>query len=414
MAVTPPAGSAALSGIRVIDLTDELAAYASRLLVDLGAEVLRVEPPSGSSTRRSGPIVAREELPGVSMFDRWVNAGKRSVTLDADEPEGRALLERLLADAHLVIESPAPALEAAGITPARLREINPGLSRIIVTPFGLGETRPWTPADDLLVMAEGGLLHLGGYPDAGPVAAYGGQSRFAASIFAAVAAITAVLQQELTGEGGIYDVSAQECVAQALEDSAATYSLTGRVREAQGDRPREAGTGVYACRDGFVSMVAGRLGTAKAWVALVDWLNEAGDPGAEELRSERWGRFEFRQSDEGVETFTRIFEAFARDRDKQDLYRDAQSRKIALSPVSTVVDLLSDAQLASRGFFVELDDAELDRRLVYPRAPYRLSATPASDPRAAPRAGEDNVSVYVDGFGLSNDEYASLVERGIV
>lgn len=263
-------------------------------------------------------------------------------------------------------------------------------------------------------MADGGLLHLGGYPDVGPVVAYGGQSRFAASIFAAVATVSAIIHRDITGEGGVYDVSAQECVAQALEDSAATYSLTGRVRERQGDRPREAGTGVYACRDGFVSMVAGRLGTAKAWTALIGWLNEEKSPGAEELLDERWSDFSFRQSEEGVEAFQRIFENFTSTRDKSDLYTHAQARMIALSPVNTVTDLMTNRQLMSRGFFVEVPDPDFDRALVYPRPPYRLSRTPATDPRPAPRAGEDNVPVFVDELGLTPGEYLSLVERGVV
>jgi benzylsuccinate CoA-transferase BbsE subunit len=285
---------------------------------------------------------------------------------------------------------------------------------VIVTPFGLDHEPDWSPADDLLVMADGGLLHLGGYPDVGPVVAYGGQSRFAASIFAAVAAVSAVIDREHTGSGGVYDVSAQECVAQALEDSAATYALTGRVRERQGDRAREAGSGIYACRDGYVSMVAGRLGTAKAWAALIAWLNEEGAPGAEELLAERWSDFAFRQTEAAVQEFQRVFEGFASTRSKAELYEAAQARMIALSPVNTVEDVLASPQLKARGFFTRVDDPDFSHGLIYPRAPYRMSGTPPIDPVAAPRAGEDNASFYIDELGLTGDEYISLVERGVV
>lgn len=406
--------SSALAGIRVIDLADELASYASRLLADLGAEVVRVEPPGGSSARRSAPIVVGPDMPMLSTFDRFVNAGKRSVTLNLATAEGVAILRDLLASADLVIESAVPVLERLGISSEQLRELNPGIGQIIVTPFGLDHLPAWAPANDLIVMGAGGLLHLGGYPDVGPVTAYGGQSRFAASIFAAVAALTALLHRDLTGAGSTFDVSAQECVAQALEDSAATYALTGKVRERQGDRPREAGTGIYRCRDGYVSMVAGRLGTARAWTGLVQWLNDANSPDAAELLDEKWGQFAHRQTPEAIADFVRIFEAFASQHDKQELYVEAQARMIALSPVSSIDDILGNEQLAFRNFFADVGDSEFGTTMTYPRAPYTLSATPPLVPRAAPRVGEDNVPLFVDEFGISLEAYRSLVERGVV
>lgn len=390
MAVPPPS---ALEGVRVIDLGDEFAAYASRLLVDLGAEVIRVETPDGSPTRRADPLVARPEAK-VSAFELFVNAGKRSVALDLENPEGVAGLRELLATADVVIESPAPVLESLGISEAEARRAAPALTRVLVSPFGADQTMPWQPADDLVVMAAGGLLHLGGYPDLGPVVAYGGQSRFAASIFGAVAALVGVLDAELTGEGLTYDVSAQECIAQALEDSAATYALTGRVRERQGDRPREAGSGVYPCADGYVSMIAGRLGTARAWGALVSWLNEVGSPGCERLLRPEWNDFDFRQSEGAIEEFAEIFCAFTASWTKRDLYAEAQARMIALSPVSTVVDVLTDPQLAARGFFVDVEEPGIGT-VRFPGPPYRMSVTPVSPAGPAPELGEADVSDMV-------------------
>ncbi len=403
----------ALADIRVIDLSDALAAYASKLLGDLGADVIRVEPPRGSSVRRTSPIVAEPGHRPMSAFDRFVNAGKRSLTLDLEDPDGVSVLERLLATADVVIESPEPRLERLGIDASRLEELNPALNRVIVTPFGMDHQPDWEPVNDLVVMAAGGLLHLGGYPDIGPVAAYGGQSRFAASTFAAAGALTALIGSEVTGRGSVVDVSAQECIAQALEDSAATYALTGHVRERQGDRPREAGTGVYPCADGYVSMVAGRLGTARAWTALVGWLNEAQSPRAEELLGEDWQRFEYRQSDEAIEAFAEIFREFTKTRTKAELYEQAQARMIALSPVSTIDDLFENEQLRFREFFVDVHDSEYQRELTYPRAPYRLSGTPPIDPGPAPQLGQHTLGVLEE-LGFGREEYRCLLERGIV
>ena len=383
----PHSNGAALAGVRVIDLTDELGAYTGRLLADLGAEVIRVELPGGSRTRHIEPLV---EVDGetISAFELFVNAGKKSVVIDLSAASGVSQLEELLASADILVESPRPVLAEAGIGAERVRSIKPDLCRVIITPYGLDQQPAWSSTDDLLVMASGGLLHLGGYPDLGPVAAYGGQSRFAASIFGAVAALAGLLQRDLDGSGSTYDVSAQECIAQALEDSATTYALTGHVRERQGDRPREAGTGVYPCRDGYVSLVAGRLGTARAWTALVAWLNEVGTPGAAELLEPRWSTFEFRRTDEAIDEFARIFARFAATRDKLDLYVEAQARMIAMSPVSTVGDILANPQLKARDFFVDV--VEREGVVAFPRAPYRMSGTPVGDPGPAAELGADN------------------------
>ena len=384
------AGPEALAGVRVLDLTDELGAYAGRLLADLGAEVIRVEPPGGSSTRRMEPLV---DVDGesVSAFELFVNAGKRSVVVDTADAVGVHQLEELLSTADVVIESPVAVLADAGLDAERVRAIKPDLCRVIITPYGLDHQPAWSHTDDLLLMAAGGLLHLGGYPDVGPVVAYGAQSHFAASIFGAVAAMSGLLQRELDGSGSTYDVSAQECIAQALEDSAATYALTGRIRERQGDRPREAGSGVYPCRDGYVSVIAGRLGTARAWSALVGWLNEEGAEGASELLEPRWNTFEFRQSDPAIGAFGRIFSAFAASREKVELYTEAQARKIALSPVNTVADILSNPQLRARDFFVDVQERE--GVVAFPRAPYRMSGTPVRDPGPAPELGADDADL---------------------
>ena len=145
-------------------------------------------------------------------------------------------------------------------------------------------------------------------------------------------------------------------MAQALETSIPEFELTGRVQRRLGDAPREAGSGVYRCRDGFVSMVAGRLGTAQAWTRLREWLVEDGAPGAEELWEASWDDLEFRRGAEAIERFARIFGAFAARYGKQELYIEAQRRSIALSPVNDLAEVLNDEQLAARGFFVEAVD----------------------------------------------------------
>jgi benzylsuccinate CoA-transferase BbsE subunit len=245
------------------------------------------------------------------------------------------------------------------------------------------------------------------------VAAYGGQSGYAASLFAAVAASIALLERERTGRGGWIDVSAQACVAQALEDAVATFDLTGAVRRRLGGEPREAGTGIYACADGYVSMVAGRLGTARAWRSLVAWLVEEGTPGAEELQAPEWSDHPFRQTEEATARFGRVFARFAGARTREQLYHEAQARGIALSPVNDIAAVLADPQLASRDFFTTVDDPVLTGPATYPGPPYRLSATPARAARPAPVSGANGRELWVDELGLDAAEVASQAEAGV-
>src|ERR1700730_17991726 len=354
---------AALAGVRVLDLADNAVAYASRLLADLGAEVIRIEPPHRNA-------IEDEAMRCANAF--W-NANKKSITLDLQCADGRRLFGDLVAKSDVVIETFAPGtLSAWGIGYETMKNRNPGIILISVTPYG--QTGPCAQfrATDLTLLAAGGLLSLGGYPEIGPVAVAGEQGYLAAAIFGAVATLKALLEREGTNHGQWLDVSGQECIAFALEDAIPEWYLSGRIRRRTGDQAREAGTGVYPCRDGYISMVAGRLGTAKAFKTLVQWIAQSGTPGGDALLDERWHDFKFRQSPEGIAGFAEVFGAFCATRSKQELYREGQARQIAIAPVNSVADLVDDPQLRANGYFRTLHDDALDRDVTMPGPPYRL------------------------------------------
>lgn len=382
MADTPPA---ALEGVHVLDLTANYSAYAGRLLADLGADVIRIEPPSGSPLRRMPPL--RQARSDHSFAHAFFDAGKRSVVLDLEAPSGRESLLGLAAASDVIIHTPV-GRGAPELPVAQLREANHKLIVASITPFGL--TGPYADyaAGDLTLLAAGGLLSLGGYTDREPIGIQGGQAQIASGIFAAVAVLAALLSREQSGHGAWLDVSGQECVAFALEDAVPECYIANRVRRRLGDGAREAGTGIYPCMDGHVSMVAGRLGTAKAFVALTQWIGQSGLPGAEALLDPQWQDFRYRQSPEGVARFAELFGEFCRMRGKQQLYREGQARQIAIAPVNTVADLFSDPQLATREFFRPTDGGAGEP--VFPGPPYRLSRTPARVRGPAPGLGQHN------------------------
>jgi benzylsuccinate CoA-transferase BbsE subunit len=326
------APDAPLAGILVVELGGELTSYAGRLLHDLGADVTLV-----------GEV---DDSPESS----FLHHGKRVVAEAAD----------LLETADLVLYTggadgiPAPAVGLRTIA-------------VEVTPFGTcGPAAEWV-STDLIRLAAGGLLWLGGYPDVGPVAAYGNQSALAASTYAVVAALLALIERDRSGEGCTLEISAQEVMTQALETALPDYELTGRVRQRAGAEPPEAGSGIYPCRDGYVSMIAGRIGTAEAWRRLREWLVESGEPGATELWEASWETLEFRQQPEARARFAEIFRSFAKTWTKRELYEEAQRRSIALAPVSAPEDVIADTQLVARSFMTDVEGT------LVPAPPYRLS-----------------------------------------
>jgi benzylsuccinate CoA-transferase BbsE subunit len=411
-------GRAALAGIRVLDLADNAVAYASRLLADLGAEVIRIEPPAGNALRRAAPLTATAHGV-VSCADAFWNANKKAITLDLACADGCRLFGDLVAKSDVVIETFAPgSLAAWGIGYETMKLRNPAIILVSVTPYGQSGPCAKFRATDLTLLAAGGLLSLGGYPEIGPVAVAGDQGYLAAAIFGAVATLKALVERQGTNGGTNHgqwlDVSGQECIAFALEDAIPEWYLSHSIRRRTGDQAREAGTGVYPCQDGHISMVAGRLGTAKAFKTLVQWIAESGTPGGHELLDERWQDFKFRQSPQGIARFAEIFGAFCASRSKQELYREGQARQIAIAPVNTVADIVADPQLRANGYFRTLHDDALGRDVTVPGPPYRLGRTPAILRGGAPSRGQHNRAVYVDELGVSEGDFCALTGAGVV
>lgn len=380
-----------LEGVRVIDLTDQRGAYTGRLLADLGADVIRVlrgsEPLSAV-----GPHIPAADGGEVSAFELFVNLNKRSVLLAPED------LERLLAlvgTADVVVHTmTSDELVGCGLDRATLTRVAPGAVVASVLPFGADGPRSEFLGEDLTQLAAGGLLMLGGYPDTEPVAVHGGQSDLGTALVATAGVLLALIGRGRDHGTQQVDVSAQEAVAGALEDAIPEYDLTGVVRRRRGDRAREAGTGTYPCADGYVAMVAGRMGTAAGWAALSAWMVEAGAEGADEVASEAWREFGHRQLPESIDRFEQVFAAFAADREREGLYEQGQRRGIAIAPVNQVHELFDNPQLAARGFFVDVTDGALPVRL--PGRPYRVDGETDFVRRPAPTAGQHTDEVLAE------------------
>jgi benzylsuccinate CoA-transferase BbsE subunit len=394
MAYTPsesgPKG--ALHGMKVLDASGAAGAYCSKLFADLGADVVLVEPPAGHALRRKGPFIGDVEDPEHSIPFAYFHTSKRGITLDLDRSEGQDLFRRLARDAHLVLESELPGVMAGrGLAARELLATSPKLVMTSITPFGQSGPYSRFAAEDVTLLAMGGLLYISGYPDLPPTRIYGGQSELMASMFAAVASLVALMDAEAPGGRGQHvDVSMQECVAMALENTAPFFDLEGKVRKRTGLTQRYSGAGLFPCEDGLIYVFVGGLAAIRFWDGFVEWLREEKAPGSERLCGAQWHDRAFRESREAREIFAEVFGPFAAARKQMDLYLEAQRRRIPMAPVSNAATVANNPQLAARGFFRDVAHAASGRELRMPGAPYVLSATPWRMQRPAPRLGEHN------------------------
>jgi benzylsuccinate CoA-transferase BbsE subunit len=391
--IDPPPGP--LAGLRVLELSGSLGHYCGKLFADLGADVVLVEPPGGTPLRREPPS-AGAEADSESIPFQYLNTNKRSLCLDLDQPGDAATLRALAGRADLVIETERPGVqERRGLGWATLSSRHPGLVLTSITPFGQDGPYAGLDGDDLIASALGGLLYLGGYADGEPIRPAGEQAVLAAGLFGAVAAMLALTHAELTGQGQHVDVSMMEAVVLGLENAPQLYDLEGVVRHRNGGVQRLAGTGVFACADGLVCLLATGFGGTQHWTKLVAWLEAETGTGLGRFRDPRWSRIDFLVTEAAKAEFSAFFADFCATRAQRDLYHRAQSWRVPLCPVSAPRDVLSDAQLAFRSYFAEVTRAD-GSVLTMPGAPYRLSRTPWSIRRPAPRLGEHSREVLAE------------------
>lgn len=364
------------TGIRILDMTHALGRYATRLFADLGAEVLRIEPPGGLPDRARDT----EAAPGGAEAFAFYNASKKSVVLDLAGNAGRAALADLARGAQVVVLERGGPLGAGDI--AWLRGLNPTSVITYVSPYGLGGPLADAPASDLTLQAAGGIAWMTGRGGEPPLRLPGQQAAMVVSVYAGVATAVSLLDAETRGRGHILDVSAQEAIAHSLQNAVQVWDLERRISHRAGEGTRDASENLYECRDGHV-FLASPPTTGVSWKSLLAWMRECGHPSAEPFSDAKWLDRKYRSRPEARAEFQPLFEAFTRGFTKQELVENALKRRIVMSQVSRVRDVLDDQQLAYRDYFVRLG-ADGPR---FPGAPYKLSE-PVWGITPAPALGE--------------------------
>jgi crotonobetainyl-CoA:carnitine CoA-transferase CaiB-like acyl-CoA transferase len=393
-----PTRPAPLEGIRVLDLATERAELAGRLLADLGAEVLKIEPPGGSPSRRLPPFVdGFEGDPEHSLYWASVALGKKSAVLDLETPAGRAGVADLAATADVLVESFDPGVMAArGLGCAELRGRNPRLIYISVTPYGQDGPHATRPATELTLEAAGGLLGMQGDGDRPPVPVGYPQAAFHAGAQAAADAIIALNERERSGLGQHLDVSMQAGIVWTL------MNATGYPPNTDGDPPTSAENrknprlelapgvsfpNIWPCKDGYVqaSVTLGGLG-ARTLGNLIRLIEAEGEL-SPELVASGWTAWTDTIAPGGVppETLATARDEIGRyflTRTREELMRRAVEHKLLVAPIRDIQSVAAAPQLQERRYWEEVDG----RR--HPGLAARLSRTPMRLGGPAPRLGE--------------------------
>lgn len=374
-------------GLLVVELCDTPAGECvGKLLADLGAEVVKVEPPEGARSRRQGPYLdGADDDPDSSLAFWAYNTSKRSVAVD-DANRG-SVLEKLLGRADVVLNTAAPReLAAAGVDYDEWLERYERLIVVSVTPFGL--TGPWRDyrSSELIGLAAGGPLWSCGYDDheIPPILPGGHQASQLAASFAYSALLLALIDRHRGGKGQLVDVSMHEACAVSGELANPYWfypkALVQRqtCRHAQPVRTQPA---LFQCADGAWVYFALVLADARSWKSLVDWLDAADlavdltEPGYHEL-SHRQANFAHIQG---------VLDTFFLLQDSETAYREGQERGLPIGPLRAFEELAADEHLRARKFFVDVPAGE--RTITLPGLPYRFSGFRA-EPGPAPRLGE--------------------------
>ena len=398
----------ALAGTRIVELAEFVAGpYCSKLLADLGAEVVKIErPPRGDPARSSGPFPGDLPHPEKSGLFLYVNSNKLGITLDVGTATGREVFRRLVEHADVLIEDLAPgAMDELGLGYASLKAANPRLIMTSITPFGqTGSSRDYKARQLNVFHARGRGYSLRENTDGGggiPTSAPGCVVEYDAGLSAAVATLAALFHQSLTGRGQHIDVSKQEAEAALERVELGVGANEGLLRR----QPSGSGPGaLMRSKDGYVVFTSAEPHQWRAMVELMGnpaWARGSGSVEEAVQARSNWSEI------------GKLMEAWMAEQESVPLVERGQALGCPIGVVRSPADLLASSQYRARHFFTSVET--WDRAMAaYASAPYRFSRTPWALERPAPKLGEHNEEILCGRLGYARRELAVLRGTGIV
>lgn len=401
MSVTGP-----LDGIRVIEVGTLISGpFAGRLLGDMGAEVVKIEPPGAPDPLRTW---GQAELDGHHFFWTVHARNKKAVTLNLRVPAGRALFLDLVERSDVIVENFRPGtLEKWDLGYDVLRERNRGI--ILVRVSGYGQTGPEAHKAGYASVAEAasGLRHMNGFPGGPPPRLALSLGDSLAGMFAAQGALAALYRRSVTGEGQVVDAALTEACLAVQESTIPDYDVGGVVRGPSGTRLEGiAPSNIYRSADGSWVVIAANQDTVFRRLCAA--------MGRPELATD--DRF----ADHGArgrnqDELDKIIGDWAADRAPQDIIETLSAAGVIAGPINTVAEVVEDPQLRARGMLVEHWDERVERSVLGPGVVPVLSQTPGTVRSAGPAApGQHNDEIYRGLLGKSADELDALRSEGVL
>ena len=404
----------ALRGVRVVELAAAPVAWAGKLLADMGADVILVEPPGGDPARAYPPFA--DDEPGApedsrSLYWWHYHTSKRGVVIDLEAEAGRARFRALAATADVLLEAEPPRrLAGLGIDYDQLAAAHPGLIHVAVTPYGRADAKSELPQTDLTLMAAGGPPWSCGYDDhalppiRGPL-----QAHHTASHFAVLSALTALLHRDATGAGQFIDVSITAALNVTTEAASHSWLVARQTVQRQTGRhaavaptretQERCADGRYA-NTGVPPRKPSEFAALDAWLTALGLRDELPEAVFLEMGATWEGPFDLSRlgSDD---TVTAVFGAgrealrlIASKLPAQEFFVGCQRAGLAVGVVNSPEEAFEDAHFKARGFAVPVWHEDLGREVVYPGAPYVFGASPWAISRRAPKLGEHNDEVF--------------------
>ena len=388
-----------LDGIRILDFTRVLAGpLSTALLADLGAEVIKIEPPQGDDYRAIGPMQN-----GESALFTVMNRNKKSVVLDLKSPEAVALVHAMAAHADVVVENFRPGVaERLGIGAATLQGINPKL--VVVSVSGFGQTGPLAhrPAYDIIVQAMSGLMEATGEPDGAPTLVGEAVSDVVAGLFASWATLAALLQVQRTGQGQHVDVAMFDTTLTFLATSMSRFLFTGQPARRVGNRhPLSAPFGVYKARDGHYALAVLNKKLFDATALAMSLPELVDDP--------RYATDETRSANEPA--LRASLESWSTQHDVADVVAALEAAGVPAAPIWNIEQALNSEQIRARGLLSDVQDERLPG-LQLPTQPVHFNGSAPNRVQKAPALGEHTDQLLQSWLGRSTEAIAALRAAG--
>ena len=377
-----------LSGCRVIDLTDEKGWFCTKLLADMGAEVLRIDQP------------------GLFSQDVYANAGKHCLRLNTETDQGRKILLNLVNLSDVLVESQGPAYrQSLGIDFQELRKINPALTVVSITTFGESGPSAKKKSSELTASASGGHLYLNGESARPPLKPYGPQAFQTAGLFAANGVLMALRRRRISGCGQQIEISIQECLAATLDHALVRYFSQGDIARRQGKLYWNHSFRIFRCRDGFVG-----ISFLQNWETLVEWLDSEGMAG--DLKELFWGNFSEREKN--VKHIIEVIEQWTLTHSADELVELGQLMRLPWAKVDKPEQILNNPQLTERGYFVEKMDSATGKSYSFPGAPVKMSSSTWQVNANQPSGDDFDHQIYGSLLGLSPSQIENLESQGVI